>query len=126
MVLLFAALISKRLGEERNNDCIFVVTYLFNMFPGKRESFAFKHFGNIPSESPSLNLILGTLEFFFLWVQLQTFILRLWSSLQNNLRPSGFVSLQYSILITKTKSRFLIFVLQTTLSSRNTQQFMPN
>ena len=62
MALLFAVLINKRLEKERTNECIFVLTYLFNMCPGKRESFASKNFGNMPSEPPSVNLMLGTFE----------------------------------------------------------------
>ena len=103
MALLFAVLINKRLEKERTNECIFVLTYLFNMCPGKRESFASKNFGNMPSEPPSVNLMLGTFEsttsnFHPIYVSL--------SSFQNNPKPSGYVSLQYNILITKIKSRF--------------------
>ena len=39
MVLLFAVVINKGLGKERTKDCIFVLSYLFNMSPEKCESF---------------------------------------------------------------------------------------
>ena len=54
--------LKERLGKGRSDNCIFVPTYSFQMFPEKRESFAPKHFGNMPSERPSL--ILRALEIF--------------------------------------------------------------
>ena len=103
MALLFAVLINKRLEKERTNECIFVLTYLFNMCPGKRESFASKNFGNMPSEPPSVNYFnVGNVRIYNF--KLSSYVSL--SSLQNNPKPSAYVSLQYNILIAKIKSRF--------------------
>ena len=48
--------VKERLGKGRSDNCIFVPTYLFYMFPEKHESFAPKHFGNMLSEPLSLIL----------------------------------------------------------------------
>ena len=58
MELLFAVLVRELFTTERMNNCNLVLSYLFQISHGKRESFAFKLkiFGNMPSEPPSLVL----------------------------------------------------------------------
>ena len=42
--------LKERLGKGRSDNCIFVPTYLFYMFPEKLGSFAPTNVGNMPSE----------------------------------------------------------------------------
>ena len=48
--------LKERLGKGRSDNCIFVPTCSFYMFPEKHESLAPKNFGNMPSEPPTLIL----------------------------------------------------------------------